>query len=51
MSIQIRAEKIIIHDILVNPGDMHKIMEKIDTTMITDPVNKAVFEAITSLYL
>lgn len=51
MSIQIRAEKIIIHDIIVNPGDMHKIMEKIDTTMITDPVNKAVFEAITSLYL
>jgi len=51
MNIQIRAEKIIIHDIIVNPGDMHKIMEKIDTTMITDPVNKAVFEAITSLYL
>lgn len=51
MNIQIRAEKIIIHEVLVNPGDVHKIMEKVDTNMFIDPVNKAVFEAITSLYL
>lgn len=51
MNLQTRAEKIVINEALLNPGEVHKLMDKVDVTMFIDPVNKIIFKAITDLFL
>lgn len=51
MNLQTRAEKIVINEALLNPGEVHKLMDKVDESMFVDPVNKIIFKAISELFL
>jgi len=51
MDVQIRAENVILHEVLANPGDIHQLMDKVEETMFVDPTNKLVFNAVHKLYI
>lgn len=51
MDIQKRAENVILHDALNNPGDIHQLMDKVEDYMFIDPLNKLIFQSIHTLYI
>lgn len=51
MDVQIRAENIILHEALANPGDIHQLMDKVEESMFVDPLNKLIFKSIHSIYI
>ena len=46
MDIQKRAENVILHEALNNPGEIHQLMDKIEEYMFIDPLNKLIFQSI-----